>query len=46
LIEFILGAFIYAKYKKYNLIPFLKSWVAWLPIIMMMGYIVAEVMIF
>jgi hypothetical protein len=45
LIEFILGAFIYAKYKKYNLIPFFKSWVAWLPISFCLAYIFFEVSI-
>jgi len=45
-IEFIVGAFLYTKYKKkYLLIPFLKSWVAWPPLLFMLSYIFFEISI-
>lgn len=46
MIEFILGAFLYAKYKKkYLLTPFLKHWSSWLPLLFCLFYIYLEISI-
>ncbi len=44
MIEFIIGAFIYAKLKhKYKLLPVLKHWTMWLPLGFMFFYIFLEI---
>lgn len=44
MIEFIIGAFLYAKLKhKYKLLPVLKHWTAWLPLTFMFFYIFLEI---
>lgn len=47
MIEFILGAFLYAKLKKkYKIIKILNHWTSWLPLAFVLFYVILEIMIF